>query len=161
MPKDVVQGMLSCTGKILDAAKILQVPVLLTEQYPQGLGPTEARIVNKLPDNTQQFSKTGFSCCAATGFQDKLQAMNKQQLILVGMESHVCVLQTALELLQNGYQVYVVCDAVCSRNIEHKLNSLQRMQQLGITIINYESVLFEWLRGSHHPDFKKISALLS
>jgi isochorismate hydrolase len=75
-------------------------------------------------------------------------------------EAHVCVLQTALDLRHNGYQVYVVEDAICSRKAEHKFYALQRMQQQGITIINYESVLFEWLRDASHPHFRSISGLL-
>ena len=86
--------------------------------------------------------------------------MARKQIILAGLEAHVCVLQTALELLHNGYQVYVVEDAICSRKAEHKFYALQRMQQQGITITNYESVLFEWLRDASHPDFRSISGLL-
>lgn len=91
---------------------------------------------------------------------DALENTGRKQVILAGVEAHVCVLQTALELLYKGYPVYVVEDAVCSRKAEHKSYALQRLQQQGATIINYESVLFEWLRDAKHADFKSISALL-
>ncbi len=146
--------------RLIETADILNIPVLLTEQYPKGLGPTDTSIAKNLPEQTQVFEKTSFSCCAADGFCEALAASKRQQVILVGQEAHVCVLQTALELLHRGYQVYVVEDAVCSRNAEHKFFTMNRMQQLGITITNHESVLFEWVQGAEHPDFKTIAALL-
>ena len=111
--------------------------------------------------STPIFEKLGFSCCSSTAFNDALDTSEREQIILLGQETHVCVLQTALELQYQGKQVYVIEDAVCSRNIEHKHNALQRMQQQGITLINYESVLFEWLRSAEHADFKTLSALLN
>ena len=81
-------------------------------------------------------------------------------MILVGQETHVCILQTALDLMSLGYQVHVVEDAVCSRKAEHKFYALQRLQAQNVIITNYESVLFEWLRDANHPDFKIISGLL-
>ena len=155
-----VQQMFTHVGRLLESSEILNIPVLLTEQYPKGLGPTDCSILDKLPRQTEKFDKTGFSCCSAEGFDTVLQQNNKQQIILVGMETHVCVLQTAVDLMQQGFQVFVVADAVCSRNNEHKHNALQRMQSLGITVTNHESVIFEWLRTSSHADFKAISRLL-
>ena len=160
MPEADAEQMIANAGSLLEAAGILKVPVLLTEQYPQGLGPTEPTVASKLPEGTRVFEKTGFSCCAAQGFSEALQDFRRKQLILAGMEAHVCILQTALELLNLGYQVFIVADAVCSRKIENKVNSLQRLQQQGATITNHESVLFEWLKSSTHPDFKKVSGLL-
>lgn len=145
---------------LVEAAGLLSIPVLLTEQYPKGLGPTDATITDLLSEDTLIFDKTGFSCCAAEGFTDTVANTDRQQIILVGQETHVCVLQTALELIHLGYQVHVVEDAMCSRKAEHKFYALQRMQQQGATITNYESVLFEWVRDSTHPEFKKISGLL-
>ncbi|MFZ2170784.1 MAG: hydrolase [Methylococcaceae bacterium] len=160
MPEAEAKLMTENTGSLLEAAVILNIPVLLTEQYPKGLGATDTSIANKLPATTQAFEKTGFSCCAAEGFCAALESSSRKQIILAGLEAHVCVLQTALELLHNGYQVYVVEDAVCSRKAEHKFYALQRLQQQGITITNHESVLFEWLRDARHPDFRSISGLL-
>lgn len=160
MPQTEAELMLANTSSLLEAAASLAIPVLLTEQYPKGLGATDTAIAQKLPETTQVFDKTGFSCCAASGFQDALLSSGRKQLVLAGQEAHVCVLQTALELAFGGYEVYVVEDAVCSRKAEHKFYALQRLQQHGVTITNYESVLFEWLRDSAHPEFKRISGWL-
>ena len=160
MPEADAEEVINNSRRLVEAAGILKIPVLLTEQYPKGLGPTDTSIAKNLPEQTQVFEKTGFSCCAADGFCQTLEASKRQQVILVGQEAHVCILQTALELLHQGYQVYVVEDAVCSRNAEHKFFTMNRMQHLGITITNHESVLFEWLQGAEHADFKTIAALL-
>ncbi|MGR9000264.1 MAG: hydrolase [Gammaproteobacteria bacterium] len=160
MPEAEAKLMKANAGILLEAAVILNVPVLLTEQYPKGLGATDTSIANKLTETTQVFEKTGFSCFAAEGFCAALESSGRKQIILSGVEAHVCVLQTALELLHKGYQVYVVEDAICSRKAEHKFYALERMQQQGTTIINYESVLFEWLKDARHPDFRSISDLL-
>ena len=146
--------------RLLEAAKILRVPVLLTEQYPKGLGSILPEIREHLPMHVDIFEKTGFSCCSAEGFKHALKISARRQVILTGQETHVCILQSAFELLQQGYQVYVVEDACCSRRAEHKLFALQRMQQHGITIICHESVLFEWLKDAKHADFKAVSTLL-
>jgi nicotinamidase-related amidase len=145
---------------LLEAAQRLFVPVVVTEQYPQGLGHTEAAISEHFPEQTPIFEKSGFSCYAADGFSDALHSTGRKQIVLLGQEAHVCVLQTAMELLFDGYQVQIVEDAVCSRTHEHKLGALERLRQQGATITNYESVLFEWLRDAAHPEFKSISRLL-
>jgi len=160
MAESEAQLMTVNTGRLLKAAGLLHIPVLLTEQYPKGLGPTAPAIAELLPEETPIFDKTGFSCCEAQGFNAALAATQRRQVILAGQETHVCAIQTALELLHFGYQVYVVEDAVASRRPVHKMTALQRMQQQGITISNHESVLFEWLRDASHPDFKTISGML-
>ncbi|MDD5580752.1 MAG: hydrolase [Methylobacter sp.] len=160
MPEFDAELMIANVSSLLDAANILNIPILLTEQYPKGLGATDIAIAEKLPETTRVFDKTGFSCCAANGFSKALENSGRKQIILAGQEAHVCVLQTALELVHIGYQVYIVEDAVCSRKKDHKFYALQRLQQQNITITNYESVLFEWLRDANHPDFKSISGLL-
>jgi nicotinamidase-related amidase len=160
MAESEAQLMTINTGRLIKAAGLLHIPVLLTEQYPQGLGPTDPAIAELLPEGTPIFDKTGFSCCAAQGFNAALAATQRRQIILTGQETHVCVLQTALELLHFDYQVHTVEDAVASRKPVHKLTALQRMQQQGVTMTNHESVLFEWLRDASHPDFKTISGWL-
>ncbi len=160
MPETQAKEMLSNCHKLLQAATNLAVPVLVTEQYPKGLGSTEPVIIRNLPPGIEIFEKTGFSCCAAEGFNSALARTERRQVILLGQEAHVCVLQTALELLHESYQVYVLEDAVCSRQLEHKFSALQRIRQQGGTVLNHESVLFEWLRGAKHPDFKVISSLI-
>lgn len=146
--------------KLLTAADLLKVPVLLTEQYPKGLGDTNEAINAALPAFTQRFEKTAFSCCGNAAFNQALLASGCKQIIVIGQEAHVCVLQTAIELMAQGFQVYVVEDAVLSRHEQHKANALQRLQALGIAVTNHESVLFEWLRDAKHAQFKAISALV-
>lgn len=160
MPAEMANLTTVNTTRLIEAANTLDIPMLVTEQYPQGLGATEEVISNSFSLSTPIFDKTGFSCCASAEFCEALQTSERKQVILVGQETHVCILQTALELLQRGHQVFVVADAVSSRNSEHKTNALQRMQQQGVTVTNYESVLFEWLKTACHPEFKAISALL-
>lgn len=160
MPEHDAELMTANARSLVEAAGLLHIPVLLTEQYPKGLGATDASITDLLSKDTLIFDKTGFSCCAAEGFTDTVASTDRKQIILVGQEAHVCVLQTALELLHLGYQVHVVEDAICSRKAEHKFYALQRMQQQGASISNYESVLFEWVKDSTHPGFKSISSLL-
>ena len=160
MPEADAKLVMTNVGSLVEAASLLSIPVLLTEQYPKGLGSTDTTITDLLSEDTLIFDKTGFSSCAANGFTDTVASTDRKQIILVGQEAHVCVLQTALELLHLGYQVHVVEDAICSRKAEHKFYALQRMQQQGATITNYESVLFEWVRDSTHPEFKRISGLL-
>ena len=160
MPENEAESMRESTLSLIEATKKLGIPVLLTEQYPQGLGHTENPIKDALPDNAQLFDKTAFSCCGASGFMPALEKMGRKQIILVGQEAHVCILQTALDLTAQGYQVHVVEDAICARKTEHKFFALQRLQSQNVVISNYESVLFEWLRDASHPDFRAISGLL-
>ena len=160
MPEKDVAIMTKNGISLLMASKLLGVPVFMTEQYPKGLGATMLEIAENLPANTRMFEKTGFSCCAADGFKQALAASGRRQIILAGQEAHVCILQTALELLHMGYLVYVVEDALCSRQTQHKISALHRMQRNGVTVVCHESVLFEWLKDAKHADFKAISSLL-
>lgn len=160
MPEAEAELMTANAHSLVEAAELLGIPVLLTEQYPKGLGSTDTTITDILSEGTLIFDKTGFSCCTAEGFTDTVANTDRKQIILIGQEAHVCVLQTALELMHLGYQVQIAEDAICSRKAEHKFYALQRMQQQGATITNYESVLFEWVKDSAHPEFKKISGLL-
>ena len=148
------------TGLLLNAAQILGVPMLATEQYPKGLGPTDAAGAGHFPAQAQVFSKTAFSCCGADGFVDALDVRSRPQIILAGMEAHVCVLQTAFDLHGRGFQVFVAEDAVCARRPDNHRNAMQRMRQGGIVITNAESVVFEWLADARHEQFKAVSALL-
>jgi len=160
MPEEQATLTIQNTVRLIEAANALDIPMLVTEQYPQGLGATEEAIMNRLSVSTPIFDKTGFSCCASDNFCEALLTSERQQVILVGQETHVCILQSALELLERGHQVYVVEDAVSSRNPQHKNYALQRLQQQGVTLINYESVLFEWLKNASHPQFKNLSVML-
>jgi len=160
MPEDERERVLRHAGILAEAAGKLKVPVVATEQYPKGLGPTAEPVAEALPPATPLFEKTCFSCGGAKGFLDTLGAGNRNQIVLAGMETHVCVLQTALELQGHGFQVFVVEDAVCSRRPANHRNALERVRQAGGIVTNTESVLFEWLRDAGHEHFKAISALI-
>ena len=145
--------------RLLSAAAELEIPVLATEQYPRGLGATARELKDCLPAAARTFDKTSFSCCGADGLAQSLPT-DRPQVVLFGVEAHVCILQTALDLQARGRQVFVVEDGTCSRDPGHKANALARLRQAGVTITNSESVLFEWLRDARHASFKAVSALL-
>jgi nicotinamidase-related amidase len=159
MPGQPRAQLLENTARLIQAAATLGIPRLHTEQYPQGLGPTEPALEALLTE-TAAIEKTCFSCHAANGFMAALQRHARRQIILTGMETHVCVLQTALQLQQADYQVFVVQDAVCSRHKLHHKNALARLRRAGVIVSNHESVLFEWLRDASHPQFKILSRLV-
>jgi nicotinamidase-related amidase len=159
MPDADRQRTLRNLGVLLEAAQALQVPVIATEQYPKGLGATEPPIAARFPAAVRLFTKTSFSCCGADGFLAGL-APGRPQVVIGGMETHVCVLQTAFDLHARGLQVFVVGDAVCSRDPDNRQDALERLRQGGIAITSTESVVFEWLRDAAHPQFRTLSALL-
>ena len=160
MPTVVRTTVLRNACILIDAAKALGIPIVHTEQYPHGLGPTEAELNERLTGVARRLEKTAFSCCGAEGFDAAACADSRTQWIVCGMEAHVCVLQTALELHTRGLEVFVVADAVCSRTDANHANALDRLRQAGIVVSNTESVLFEWLRDASHPQFKALSALI-
>ena len=160
MPKKVLNRVVSNSVLLARSATLLDVPILHTEQYPQGLGSTVAEMTEVLPDSAQLFEKTAFSCVGAAGFTDALGEPGRHQIVIAGMEAHVCVLQTALDLVANNYQVYVVEDAVCSRRLENYQNALDRLRQSNVSIVRAESVIFEWVVDSRHEQFKAIQTLV-
>ena len=160
MPEASTEAMLTQSERLMQAASLLSISVFYTEQYPAGLGPTVDRIKQVLPDHANYFDKTQFSCCGAPDFRQQLRDSHKRQVVLMGVESHVCVLQTALELQDDGLEVFVAADATCSRNSDNWRNAISRLRQAGVIVTNTESVLFEWLRDASHEHFKTISALL-
>jgi len=145
---------------LLEAGTRLGIPVLVTEQYPKGLGPTATQIVEALPQGTPRLEKTCFSCAGAAAFTTALEDRGRTQIVLTGMEAHVCVLQSALDLQSSRQRVFVVEDACCSRNREHHANAMHRLRACGIVVTNTESVVFEWLRDARHEHFRAVSALL-
>ncbi|MCG6887253.1 MAG: isochorismatase family protein [Proteobacteria bacterium] len=159
MPDAPREQTLHHAGLLADAARLLSIPLTHTEQYPAGLGNTDATLATRLTD-AAAIEKTCFSCAAVEDFKSRLASLHRHQVILCGMEAHVCVLQTALQLQQLGYQVFVVADAVCSRQKRHFKNALARLRQAGIIVTNAESVIFEWLRDATHPEFKALARLV-
>lgn len=160
MPAGDLDAFIRNASILTRAAALLQIPVLRTEQYPKGLGTTVPELKQHLPDAASCYEKTGFSCCAAQGFSRQLDRLQRKQLVLTGMETHICVLQTAMELRQQGFDVFVVEDAVCARSPQRSANGLARLRRMGVTVSYSESVIFEWLRDARHPHFKAVSGLL-
>ncbi len=144
---------------IIKGAKILDLPIIWMEQYPKGLGPTIPEIVNLLPD-LQPIPKISFSCCGESRFMAKLNAINCHQILISGIETHVCIHQTALDLIKLGYEVQVVSDAVSSRSKENKEIGLQKMTAAGVKLTSVEMALFELLKVAGTEEFKAISKIL-
>lgn len=138
---------------LMKLAQDLDVPIITSEQYPSGLGSTVPSL--QMIDST--ISKVHFSCWREPIFKERLQSLSKNQVVLIGIETHVCVLQTAFDLLDAGYQVYVVIDAVSSRHEADGKYGLKRMKQAGITLVTAEMVFFEWLEQAGSPQFKALS----
>jgi nicotinamidase-related amidase len=144
---------------LLSAAQLLDIPILITEQYPKGLGSTIEEIRRAVPD-AQPLTKMYFSCVLAPGFKERLTALQRDQIIVAGIETHICVAQTALDLVAQGEEVYVVADATSSRRLLDSKIALQRLDRSGLTIITAESVVFEWLRRAGTEEFKALQPKL-
>jgi len=146
---------------LITAAKSLEIPVTVSEQYPKGIGSTDPSLVQALGELYQPVEKTCFSCINSPEYSKRIQKFpNRGQFILCGIEAHVCVLQTAMEMLHNHKQVFIVADAISSRNKNNKRLALRRLQQAGAIITCTESVIFEWLKDAKHAQFKTLSALI-
>lgn len=146
--------------KLAKAAKILGLPTIVTEQYPQGLGATVYELRENLPENMLITEKTSFSAVLEPEFANKIKELGKKQIILGGIETHICVLQTAADLIKEGFEVYVVKDACASRNKKEYKTGLELLKQYGAKITCTEIALFELLRTSKHPNFKEIQLLI-
>jgi hypothetical protein len=148
-------------GFVVEAARTLGVPITITEQYPKGLGPTEPALLASCGNAAAIFAKTAFSCLKDEAIADHLASHPaRKQLVLVGIEAHVCVLQTALDAVAAGYQVFVVGDAIASRSFADADAARQRMAVSGVTMVSAEMVFFEWLERAGTPEFKQLSGLL-
>jgi nicotinamidase-related amidase len=143
--------------RLLDGAEAVGLNVLATEQYPQGLGATVPELAERLGEIP---SKTAFSCAGCEPFAARLQQADASKVMVAGIEAHVCVQQTVLDLLAGGYRVYVPVDAVGSRYAIDYETGLKRMESAGATLTTTEAALFEWCQVSGTPVFKKISALV-
>lgn len=145
---------------LLEAATHLNLDVITTEQYPQGLGYTIPELKTKLNPSALFIEKKSFSCFGEPAFNANLGAKTRRSLALIGVETHVCVLQTALDACQRNYQVFVLEDAVSSRAPAEKTNALALMRQAGAVITTVEAYLFMLMRHAGHPAFKSISKLV-
>lgn len=144
---------------LIKAAKILDIPILWCQQCPESLGPTIPEI-SQLLAGIEPVNKAAFSCCGPEQFNIRLNKLNKNQVILCGIETHVCIYQTAMDLLRKGFNVDVIADAVSSRTQENKEIALQRLSAEGVNISCTEMALFELLRTAEHPQFKNIAKLV-
>ena len=141
-------------------SRILGVPVVVTEQYPKGLGHTADEIQRVFADDQEVFEKTTFSSCGAEPFVGKLEELGVKQVVLCGLETHVCVNQTAHDLLDRGFQVHLLTDCVCSRSDHDKLAGLDKMRSSGVISSSIEMALFELMGDARHAHFKEIQALI-
>ena len=135
----------------------LGIPIIVTEQYPQGLGQTVEPVASALPEGTQALEKVRFSAAEANGFD----LGGRDQALVCGIETHVCVNQTVLDLLATGVGVQVATDAVGSRTAENRRLGLERMERAGAAVTSVETALFELLGGSDAPEFKRVQALVT
>ncbi|MDX1392642.1 MAG: hydrolase [Rheinheimera sp.] len=150
--KDIEQA----AAWMLQVALQLDIPIWATEQYPQGLGPTLPALAELIAP-AQLLQKMHFSALKEPHIASRLACTERRQIVLMGTEAHVCVLQSALDLLSLGYQVFVVTEAVGSRTVENKQLALSRMQQAGAQIISKEMAAFEWLQRCGTDSFRQIS----
>jgi nicotinamidase-related amidase len=153
---DVLQKNIS---KLIRACRILQVPVLYAEQYPKGLGPTVTPLKDLLAEESP-FEKLSFSCCGAEGFMDYLRKLNRNEVLVTGIETHVCVYQTAVELIEYGYNVHLIVDAVSSRTPENRDIGVHCIENAGAWLKSTEMVIFELLKIAEGEDFKAISGII-
>ena len=158
MDPQVLEKLTGNISILLDTAAELGLPVTATEQYVKGLGETVPALKEKLA--APSLEKMTFSCCGGEGFPETLAAGGRKQVIVTGMESHVCVLQTVLELLSGGYVVHLVCDAVMSRRKQNWKTALKTMSAAGAVLTTTEAVVFQLLRVAGTDQFKKLSKLV-
>ena len=153
------EGLDANLERLIRCAGLLEIPILVTEQIPEKLGPTNEPF-RALLAGAKTVSKTAFSCCGDLKFLTELRAAGRGQVILVGIETHVCVYQTAMDLLATEYDVFVAADAVSSRSLENKTLALQAMRDAGARVLPTESILFALLRDAADPRFKELLKLI-
>ena len=145
---------------ITKSANILNIPIIITEQYPKGLGSTIDCIKNSTNNSTKYYEKTSFSALDDANLAEEIKKENKKQIIIFGIETHICVNQTVTALIKAGYEVHVISDACGSRSEMEYSAGLSRMKDNGAHIITTEIALFEWLKSAKHEKFKEIQNLI-
>lgn len=148
------------TSTLAKAARIIQIPTILTEQYPRGLGSTVEIIKQSIDTKSPIIEKSAFSAVKEKGFLEMLNSYGKKQIVICGIETHICVHQTTTDLIEAGFQVFVAKDACASRNKYEFKQGIERMQANGASISCVEIIIFEWLRSSKNPYFKEVQALI-
>ncbi len=144
---------------LLQSARVCEVPTILTEQYPAGLGSTVPELAGVTHD-APVVEKLHFSCMEDDNFQHTFTALNRKQAVLAGMEAHICVVQTAASLVEQNFEVFVVSDATASRSLESETACLTRLSAAGVHIVTTEMVIFEWLGKAGTPAFKSLLPLI-
>jgi nicotinamidase-related amidase len=158
MPPDTYARVVKYSKALIGAAKELGIPVLATEQYTKGLGPLVKELAELLPSPAME--KVHFSCGADPAFAAALEATRRRQVVVFGMETHVCVFQTVRDLVSMGYEVHVCADAVSSRTEEHRRVGLELCREAGATVNLAETVIFDLLHRAATEEFKKIAPLV-
>lgn len=154
-----IESVLDNTIKLIKGFKVLSLPIYFTEQYPKGLGPTSKKILIEL-EGYSAINKMSFSCLGAENLFEEFFRKKLSQIVVCGVESHVCVQQTVLDLIANSFQVNLVADAISSRKeIDYNI-ALERMRTLGAEVTTTESVLFELLEVCGTPEFKEVSKVV-
>jgi len=147
------------TRRLIEGLKVMEIPVMVTQQYTKGLGATISPLAEVM-GRYEHIEKMAFSCCDDDDFNSALKATGKKNIIITGIEAHVCVFQTTIDLLEQGYIPVVVEDCISSRNINDKRIAVERMRQEGAIVTTYESLLFELLRYSGTDQFRAISKIV-
>jgi nicotinamidase-related amidase len=142
-------------NQLTQAAEALDIPILLTEQYSKGLGKTIPEVVDKIR-SPRVFHKEHFSACLETDFLSLVSSYHRNKIVVVGMETHVCVLQTGLDLIKEGYQLQLVADGVASRTAQNRDIAIDLSREAGAVITSAEIVIFQWARRANTEDFRKI-----
>lgn len=155
---DSIDKVIANANMLVQASSALNIPLVVTEQYPKGLGKTAAGI--NLPENTQIIEKVHFSCFGCEEFCSRIKKLGVESLVIFGVETHVCLLKTALDGLKNKLDIYLVADACSSRTQENKSLALERMRQSGVFIVSAEMILFQLIDYAGNDEFKQISKLV-
>ncbi|MGB9596261.1 MAG: hydrolase [Candidatus Poribacteria bacterium] len=153
-----IQGVIDNANRLIQGASILDIPLLVTEQYPKGLGRTVDEI--KLENDQQIIEKISFDCFACDEFVNAIDQINRKTIVIFGIEAHVCVLKTALSALSKSYEVHLIADAVSSRTQRNRDIAIERMRQSGVFIASTEMILFQLMEKAGTDEFKAISKLV-
>ena len=145
--------------KLIEGLQILSVPIIITQQYTRGLGGTDPSVIGKFPE-FNYIEKTSFSCFEEPSYREEITILGKQKIIICGIEAHVCVLQTCLDLIDGGFSPVIAADCISSRKPDDKFVAIERMRQEGARITTMESILFELTRNAGTDLFKRISRLV-
>ncbi|MDI9638810.1 isochorismatase family protein [Kamptonema cortianum] len=152
------EKVLARTKFIVESANLLDVPVLATVQYPERMGGTEESLDAMIAGPT--LGKMAFSCCGCEDFSHEFKQLDRGQVLLVGIETHICITQTALDLLDQGFEVFVAADAVSSRTLEANKIGFKRLRDFGCWLVHSESAVYEWMQGADHEKFRDVLGIV-